>query len=87
VAQKIYEHLYVAEYRIAAGVRERKQGRISARGKSIAGNVPRARSGERGAGWSTEDREAYALPAISRMTSGPRLSGGKKARTRLGRGA
>jgi len=64
VAKKIHEHLYIAGYRIGTGVRNRRQGHIAARAKSIAVNVLRtglpAYGGGVGAGWMAEDRDSYA---------------------------
>lgn len=60
LARKIFAHLHEAEYRIHPGRPNRRQGRIAARAKSIAGNVPRPGSPARAGTWTPADREAYA---------------------------
>jgi hypothetical protein len=86
VAGRIYEHLYVAEYRIGADTLKRAQGRIDIRGKSIAVNVPQAASTDHDSGWTMEDQEAYAcagnIAGEIRLAAQGREKGEDKAGTR-----
>lgn len=64
VAQKIHQHLYTAEYRIAAGRPNHPMGRIAARAESIADNalsLERAGAVERA--WTDDDRATYEKKA------------------------
>ena len=58
VAQKIYEHLHVAEYRIRDGLPNRAKGRIAARAESITANVLKLK--DVSISWSNADCETYA---------------------------
>ena len=61
IVGKVREHLHDAEYRIDGGRPNKRQGRIAARGESVAVGVPalqeRFPDGERP--WSEEDRREY----------------------------
>lgn len=60
IARKICDHLHGAEYRIAGALPKKRQGQISARAESIAGNVVALDVGADEHPWSSEDRERYA---------------------------
>jgi hypothetical protein len=57
IAAKIYEHLYVAEYRLAADCPNKRQGKIQARAESIAKNA--LSPFEARPGWTDDDEAAY----------------------------
>jgi len=85
VARRIYEHLYVSEYRNAD--LKRAQGLITVRARSIAVNVPHAISRAKLAGaWTEEDQRAYAragnVAQQIREAVGRREKGDDKAGTR-----
>ena len=59
---KIFEHLYKKEYRIAPAhlnLPNKSKGLIAARAESISGNLLK-RSAPSGCGWTKADKEAYA---------------------------
>ena len=59
---KIFEHLYETEYRIAPthlNLPNKSKGLIAARAESISGNLLQ-RSSPSGCGWTEADEEAYA---------------------------
>lgn len=62
VAEKIYEHLHQAEYRINETRPNKRQGLIAARAESISGNVLRRSKLTQNdeSGWSKDDQENYA---------------------------
>ncbi len=63
VAERIHEHLYLAQYQMRGYEQVRSEGLISARAKSISGNVLRPRplvaARENNSGWTEEDRRRY----------------------------
>jgi hypothetical protein len=82
IAQRIHEHLYLAEYRVGGGLTKRRRGLIAARAVSIAVNVPQPAGPE--GGWKAEDECVYARAgnvaerirsAIQRRESGEDRSG------------
>ena len=59
IASRIFEHLYVAEYRLAEAALKKRQGRIGARAESIAGNVLLESSERTRPTWSAADEAGY----------------------------
>ena len=59
VAQRIYEHLFVAERRQGGESGEKCAGLIAARAESIAANAPRGAPSD-AARWTPDDEERYA---------------------------
>jgi hypothetical protein len=58
IAQKIYEHLHVAEYRINQACPNKREGRIPARAKSISDNILSSQKRPT-LEWSEGDEECY----------------------------